>query len=343
MKRFSFLFKDVKEYNKYLLSIFIILSAGIISYNYTNNSYAKWSSGSASNNVLKVSTKNKTPALEFAESKVGSNGLEIVTHTIDDTLQVSSKFATEYRYKGGDSTVKNYVTFNNETWRIIGILPTEDTDGNITNRFKIIRDTSIGRFNWNNVGNYDWSVSSLNTYLNTEYYNTLSTDAQNMIGTTKYYLGGYTTPSITSAEFWQYERKNDENIVVDDYKGAYTSVQSDANKKIALMYASDYGYGASTSCVPNLSSYYGDTNCITTNNWLDKSQTEWLVTKLVYDFSEFVFYVSSNGSVYHGNEYSDSGVNDDYLYVRPVLSLSSNATISGGTGTSSAPYTLSVK
>ena len=46
---------------------------------------------------------------------VGTNGIEKITHTTDDTLQVDSKFATEYRYRGGDSVVKNYVTFNNET------------------------------------------------------------------------------------------------------------------------------------------------------------------------------------------------------------------------------------
>ena len=54
------LFKDVKEYNKYLLSligIFVLLLSGIISYNYTNTSYAKWSSSVESKNVLKLSVK----------------------------------------------------------------------------------------------------------------------------------------------------------------------------------------------------------------------------------------------------------------------------------------------
>ena len=54
------LFKDVKEYNKYLLSligIFVLLLTGIISYNYTNTSYAKWSSSTESKNILKLSVK----------------------------------------------------------------------------------------------------------------------------------------------------------------------------------------------------------------------------------------------------------------------------------------------
>ena len=111
------LFKDIKEYNKYLLSligIFVLLLTGIISYNYTNPSYAKWSSSVESKNILKLSVKSRMDATEFATKTVGTDGLEQITHTIDNTLQVDNKFATEYRYRGGDSTVNNYVTFNNE-------------------------------------------------------------------------------------------------------------------------------------------------------------------------------------------------------------------------------------
>ena len=139
-------------------------------------------------------------ATEFATAKVGTDGLETVTHTIDSTLQVTSTFATEYRYRGGDSTVKNYVTFNNETWRIIGILPTEDTDGNVEYRFKIIRDESIGDYHWNDNGTNNWVEAILNTYLNGNYYNSLTSESQSMIGTAKYYLGGYDDADITSDE-----------------------------------------------------------------------------------------------------------------------------------------------
>ena len=339
MKRLSFLFKDVKEYNKYLLSIlsiFIILLTGIISYNYTNSSYAKWSSGSASNNVLKVSIKNKTPALKFALSKVGTDGLEIVTHTIDDTLQVDSNFATEYKYRGGDSIVKNYVTFNNETWKIIGILPTEDTDGNVEYRFKIIRDTSIQNYNWNSYGSTNnWTEAILNTYLNGDYYNSLSTNAQAMIGTAKYYLGGYSSVDITSDVIWQYERKNSGSTY---YYGSNPVVQSDASKKIAIMYASDYGYGASTSCTAKLYNYSNSTDCKTTNNWLDKSRDEWLILH-VSTTSLGVYKLRDSG--YVG---ATDTINQDMgtIPYRPVLYLSSSVKITGESGTSFAPYTLSM-
>ena len=330
---------------------------------------------------------NITPALEFALAKVGTDGLEVVTHEIDDTLQVDSSFATEYRYRGGDSVVKNYVTFNNETWRIIGIIPTEDTDGNIESRFKIIRDESIGDYVWdsdyattynyesddstkllenyninsndiNNLIDYsnnyniiktapdigsctncgnNWArPSTLNTYLNNDYYNTLSTDAKNMIGTTKYYLGGYNTPNITSDTMWQYERKNDANRT-DYYYGTNPVVQSDASKKIAIMYASDYGYGASKECASSLLYYAGtdlnsSTDCNTTKNWLDKSKTTWLLPQDTMSYN-YAFSVGSRGDVGCYNNVND-------FAVRPTLTLSPNVQITSGEGTSGSPYTL---
>ena len=286
-------------------------------------------------------------ALTFAKSKVGTDGLEPITHTIDNTLQVDSKFATEYRYRGGDSTVNNYVTFNNEVWRIIGIIPTEAINGNVENRIKIIRDESIGNMYWNTTKDIttsswnNWVTGTLNTYLNNDYYNTLTTDAKNMIGTTKYYLGGYNDiPSITSDVMWQYERKNDANRT-DHYYGTNPIMQNDASKKIAIMYASDYGYAASKECTSNLYDYdsvdVDSASCITTNNWLDKSADTWLLPQNS-DISSLAFVVFSSGGV----NYYDYANGGDEVAVRPVLSLSSNVKISGGEGTSLKPYQLSI-
>ncbi len=282
-------------------------------------------------------------ALTFAKSKVGTDGLEQITHTIDNTLQVDSKFATEYRYRGGDSVVKNYVTFNNETWRIIGVIPTEDTDGNVENRIKIIRDASIGNMEWNTTedtttSSYNnWVTGTLNTYLNNDYYNTLTSDAKYMIGTAKYYLGGYNTSQITTDVMWQYERKNEANRT-GYYYGTNPIMLNDTSKKIAIMYASDYGYAASKECTSNLFDY-DDTSCKTTNNWLDKSETTWLLAQysdshehaFYIDRGEYVALPSSNGYVY-----------GDIYAVQPVLTLSSNVKISSGSGTSSDPYKLSL-
>ena len=292
-------------------------------------------------NVNNEAAPKEDYALAFAQAKVGTDGLEQITHTIDNTLQVDNKFATEYRYRGGDSVVKNYVTFNNETWRIIGVIPTEDTDGNVENRIKIIRNESIGNMKWNETqdtttSSYNnWVTGTLNTYLNNDYYNTLTSDAKNMIGTTKYYLGGYKDSKITSDVMWQYERKNEANRT-GYYYGTNPIMQNDANKKIAIMYASDYGYAASKECTSNLYDYDGSASCKTTNNWLDKSVITWLLPQHS-DNSSNAFLVNSSGYVYGSNYVLDSE-----FAVRPVLSLSSNVKISGESGTSSDPYQLSL-
>ena len=278
-------------------------------------------------------------ATEFAQANVGQNGLELITHEVDNTLQVDSNFATEYRYRGGN--VKNYVTFNNETWRIIGVIPTEDTNGNVENRIKIIRDTSIGSKYWNTTrdtttSSYNnWVTGTLNTYLNNDYYNTLSSDKKNIIGTAKYYLGGYKDSKMTSDVMWQYERKNEANRT-GYYYGTNPIMQNDANKKIALMYASDYVYAASKEFTRNLYDYDGSASCNTTNNWLDKSVNTWFLTQLSA-YSTNAFSVNSAGCVNN-----DSFVSSYEYAVRPVLYLSSNVKISGGEGTSQKPYMLSI-
>ena len=290
-----------------------------------------------------ISVKEKTPALEFAQATVGKNGLEQITHTIDNTLQVDNKFATEYRYRGGDSVVKNYVTFNNETWRIIGVIPTEDTDGNVENRFKIIKDESIGNKYWNTNGTNDWTNATLNTYLNNDYYNTLNTEAKNMIGTTKYYLGGSNHDSkFTSDVMWQYERKRGGASY---YYKSNPVIQSDASKKLAIMYTSDYGYGSSKECTETLSNYSGSTNCKTINNWLDKSDYIWLLSQITYS-PVGAFRVEPSGNVIYLEDAKVLEIGGSVVYysykVYPVLSLSYNVKISGGEGTSSNPYTLSI-
>ena len=113
-------------------------------------------------------------------------------------------------------------------------------------------------------------------------------------------------------------------------------MQNDANKKIAIMYASDYGYAASKECTSNLNGYDSSASCKTTNNWLDKSEITWLLPQGT-DVSRNAFVVSSYGIVQSG------GIVSTYEHaVRPVLSLSSNVKISGGEGTFQKPYQLSL-
>ena len=286
-----------------------------------------------------------TPALEFAKANVGTNGLEELTHEIDDTLQIDSRFKTEYRYRGGN--VANYVTFNNETWRIIGIMPTEDTNGNASYRFKLVRNSSIGQQYWNKTqdattNSYNnWLTSDLNEYINTTYYNTLTTNSKTMIEAVKYYLGGHRPADgcvkVTSDEMWQSERKNEANRD-DYYYGTNPIMQSDVNKKIALMYVSDFGYAASKLCTKTIYDYHSDSLCNSSNNWLDNNTDEWLI-------NPFPSFKSASFRTYTSQTYGkvEVGVVDiQSINARPVIYLSSNVKISGGNGTTSSPYQLTL-
>ena len=294
-------------------------------------------------------------ANEFAQNNIGRDGLEKVTHEIDDTLQVDNRFAMEYRYRGGNPS--NYVKFNNELWRIIGIIPTEDTNGNVENRFKIVKNTSAGKHVWNDYcsqvvhadegkgqcdnGDYmnNWTTATINTYLNNDYYNTLTTDAKNMIGTTKYYLGsGYAR--ATFDVIWQHERKKENDSAGSYYYETNPIMQNDANKKIALIYNSDYIYALPASCKSTIYDTSNYVKCSDSKNWLvDMQLAEFSINQTVgYD-----------GDGYHGCFLEPGYFNCDWSVIeveqdfRPVLTLSSNVKISGGTGTSSNPYILSLK
>ena len=72
------------------------------------------------------------------------------------------------RYIGANPN--NYVSFNGELWRIIGIMNNvDDGTGTKETRLKIIRDESIGKYSFDNTGEYgnnDWSSGALQKVLN---------------------------------------------------------------------------------------------------------------------------------------------------------------------------------
>ena len=253
-------------------------------------------------------------------SNAGNSGLYTITHPADTTLQIgATESITEYRYRG--ASPKNYVTFNNEVWRILGVFPTDDGTGKIENRIKIIKDQSIGNKKWDTGNSNNWArPATLNTELNTTYLNSLDSTAKSMIGNTKYYLGGYNNNlQIQKDVMYQYERKTNGSIP-NSWVG-----------KLAIMYASDYGYAVSDKCTQNLYNYNNAT--CKNNNWLFKGIDEWTLLRFA-SISYGVFGVGSGGYV------SSYGVSDNPYGVRPVLYLISSAKITGGNGTIGSPYTL---
>ncbi len=139
--------------------------------------------------------------------------------------ETKSETIREYRYSG--LTVNNYVTFNDEVWRIVGVFKDENGEEHI----KIVRNEVIKPadfptiFEVNNVvynikstetngdyaywnskasdSNNDWATAGIQYWLNAGddeqskspeagYMSYLSKDAKDMIEKTKYYLGTLT-------------------------------------------------------------------------------------------------------------------------------------------------------
>ena len=336
-KIISFFKTDIKIINSYFLFSIILVILLCIGY----TSYALFSFTKTSNNIIELTVGKLKKAdlndlIKLADNK-NDSGLYTIIHPKDTTLQIGNdKDITEYRYRG--ASPKNYVTFNNEVWRIIGIFPTDDGTGKIENRIKIIRNESIKSDKWNTSSSNDWINSSLNTYLNETYYNSIKDDYKKMIVFSKYYLGGSGGNSFSVDTMYGIERSNNSSYFV-SYKNLIS--------KIGLMYASDYGY-ATENCESSKLSALSTCN---NSNWLYNLKIdEWLLnsrpgwSNVVYKVSSSGSIDPSDGSVCMGGgtcKSSSNGVEHLNYAIRPVLYLNKDVKIIGGTGTSTSPYRIS--
>ena len=227
------------------------------------------------------------------------------------------------RYYGADPN--NYVRFNNELWRIIGVFnEIDDGTGKTETRIKIARSESIGNYAWDDNEN-EWSTATLQTYLNGTYLSSLSSEAQGMIDNAKWNLGGWSTAEIYANQFYEYERGTT----------VYSGRSTEWTGKIALMYPSDYMYAGDLSkCSKDGNNWDTDkTNC-RDMSWLRNTSTpQWTLTP-----------GSSNSSGVFGVDFSGYVVSNlsvtNSLASRPVLYLASTVEITGGDGTSGNPFTL---
>lgn len=262
----------------------------------------------------------------------------------------SEEELTDYRYIGNDPN--NYVNFNNEVWRIIGVFTVEDENGKKEKRIKIIKDQSIGKYSLDNTETYgvnDWSISPLQRVLNSgAYYNRTSEncpngsngstticdfssnglmdEAKKLVGKTKWYLGGHDQWNNTNAsQSYSYER----GLAV--YSGSPMSWVGE----VGIMYPSDYGYAASGSECLSTVMYQYDLSCKNTD-WLFNLDYQWTLG-MRSDSTYYVFAVNSSGRIY--SNYSTY----DPLAVRPSLYLKSGVEMVSGDGSLNNPYTLAME
>ena len=217
----------------------------------------------------------------------------------------------ECRYFFTGKNSNNYITFNNETagWRIISV----QCDGTI----KILKNESIGKMAWDSSNSNNWArPSTLNTYLNSTYYNELNTTAQSQIIKSTYYAGG---ENINDNNNLQTTINNEKTIKIE-------------NTNVALITISEYVRSNSDSNKCNTANNAYFSQCYETSWMHDKSDNDWWTMTPSGNSSNHSLHVATYGGFIYG-----SGA---LLDVRPVVTISSDIKIIGGDGSQSDPYVV---
>lgn len=239
------------------------------------------------------------------------------------------------RYRGKNPN--NYVKFNGETWRIIGLFEGDDLNLEETKKYtKIVREESIGEKAWDSSGTNNWTTSSLNSYLNSQYY--FSIKDQSLVQETYLPMGQAVNPYLGAPEFFLSERLYGQFGI----DAGFTITPTN----LGLLYASDFLYAEyDVGCKKN--GYAYEENSCMNFNWLKNEETEWLLTPLSITQNSYGDgLIIENGGItdtFTDGEFGFGPVRlFDSYFVRPTLYLKSDVIITGGDGSKDNPYTLAL-
>ena len=224
-----------------------------------------------------------------------------------------------YRYAGASDSVNNYICLGSDVapcsdanlFRIIGVFGAQT---------KLIRLNSVSGPNWNTSDSNTWSSSSLNTYLNGEYLTSLGTLADKIATTTwKVEVAGARNDIYL----------NDVPKIAYQYEVGSSASSTTVDKKIGLMYVTDYGFAADSS---GWTKYLMDYNSNTSKNWLYLGSDEWTILSS-RGGTDLAFYVDSTGNVGRSDVTNSNAV-------RPSFNLLSSTTYVSGAGSMSDPVRI---
>ena len=229
--------------------------------------YSTWRlevSGTTSNTTCTIeftSNENETFANYLISKECSS------TPTSDDAAKNCLVNENGYRYEGKNPN--NYVLFNDELWRVIGVFNVDTESNGTQNLVKLIRNETLDGLAWDGSYNNDWSSAKLQQTLNNGYLNAtdstcnfyssntktcyfsetgLNSTARNMIESVVWNLGGRADGDATADTFYTAERGTT----------VYSGRPTTWTGKVGLMYPSDYGYAVlASSCgrTTNLGDY----------------------------------------------------------------------------------------
>ena len=277
-----------------------------------------------------------------------------------------------------DSGIRNYVTFNNETWRIVGVFNEENASGEKAERIKLVKDEPISLstevpttitkgniayqmfnptsgtkykyFYWNNPddnysGNWnDWTKAGSMYYLNENYLNSLENSS--LIENMKYYLGNVNTDNgpITgiTKEIYTQER----GTTVCD-----SSITSNSHSNNCNIWNGNQAswngkiallYPSDYGYASNTSNWSKDLSSAYSNGL---SLNNWMFNNEMAGtwFLSPASYGPSIVSVVSRDGRLRRGNADRDGALRPVLSLGSQAMIISGSGSINDPYLLNAE
>ena len=304
-------------------------------------------------------TKENAEVKEITKPTYGMKATEYITNLLEyDGVGLKKDNTPDQNIRYYGSNPNNYVRFNNELWRIIGVFG---------DNVKLIRSESLGSLSWDSsessinggCGVNEWSQADLKNYLNTMYYGGTSVTCYNGQNnqTTTCPTGTIdeTSKGLIDYHTWntgaiEYETTTD---TIKFYKaergrlnGKICSSGSPCNDTIirtttwtgyiGLPYATDWAYASGENiCETNMQAQDSSNAYVCkNNNWIYQKSDIRIISSIPNLYTAlYVWVVSEIGSIQNANA-------SETHSIFPALYLKSNVLIDSGNGTSSNPYTL---
>lgn len=263
----------------------------------------------------------------------------------------SGHYIIEYHSNYVGANPNNYIYFNDELWRIVGLFDNSTHGQSGKKLVKIVRSEPIGIYGYDKSNTNDWPNASLNQLLNNAYYNAqdgtsttyctaywnltancdftkigIKDNYRNMIVNATWHLGGFISEDADKSEFFKTERQ----YAIAD---SGTVRSSTTTAYIGLLYPSDYGYSVDSNLCSSDTALasYNTSNCVGTS-WLRGGSDEWLLTPDLTT-SNRAYYLGASGGV-------DSTSANRARYIRPALYLNESVYVYAGDGSIENPYII---
>ena len=314
-------------------------------------------------------TKENAEVKEITKPTYGMKATEYISNLYDydgEGLKIDNTPDQNIRYYGSDPN--NYVSFNNELWRIIGVFG---------NNVKLVRSESLGDLSWdssessvnNGWGINQWGESKdangneyagadLQVYLNKMYYGgdttvTCYNGENNKTATCPTVTIDETSKSLIDNHIWntgaiEYNTRTDTLAFYNAERGTKGKICSSGNScndtvtrttswtgYVGLPYVTDWAYASSESvCETNMQKQDSSNAYICkNNNWMRSTWAWYLSPNAFGSFASNAWNVNGIGIA----NYIRASVSNA---VEPSIYLKSNILIESGTGTNTDPYIL---